>query len=251
MTKENPEGFSWLEAKIKENYFNCNFGTLSKSDFELFIFKTFIDIKSKELAAGETLDYFELSKELGITEARFNNLVQKLSLRKLYSEAENEKDWKSKFINLLENIKFDSKNCRFKLLITDPVIKAEFKHHIESKNWFDDGSFNSKVIIMQPECLLAVLVDFMDKEKDEEKRLNLDSICDEKTRTAIKDCLSANASNTDLIDSIQTCTVNFICNKLGLTDFSAVFNILLDSIKRKFPNSSEVISKIKESTVGK
>ncbi len=166
---------NWLLHVINENYLKCNFGTLSKSDLELLVFKYFIE---KENARNNNkLDFYELSKKLGITEVRFNNLYQRLTLRNLdgplpevdpdkiyienYKKLEDVQDarWKNEFISLLSNLKFDKQNSRFKLLILDPVLKTEFRHYIETKNWFDDGSFNSKVIVMQPECFLEVLAD--------------------------------------------------------------------------------------------
>jgi len=249
MSEHSQDDFKWLIEKIKEHYFNCNFGTLSKSDFELLIFKTFIDIKSHN-SKEDSLDYYELSKELGITETRFNNLIHKLSLRHLSSDNE-DKDWKRTFTNLLGNLKFDHENIRFKLLLTDPVVKAEFRHYIERKNWFDDGSFNNKIIVMQPECLLAVLSDLND--------LSIDNILDEPARDAIRDKLSKKDNNGKLINdefinSLRNCTVSFLLNKIGLSDFSPVFNILLDNLEKKLQlhekNTAVGVVKIIKSRIG-
>ena len=102
--KEKVEMFD----EIAKKFYNHNFGTFSKSEMELMMFNFYIKkIVSTNVESDNTLNYnyssdYYISKDLGITQQKVNNLKIKNQLVNPI-----EFDWKKSFLKLVGNARFD------------------------------------------------------------------------------------------------------------------------------------------------
>ncbi len=145
------------EAKIEladliiNNYYNHNFGHLSKSDLELLLFDQYYNV------AKEKTDY-ELSKSLGITQTR----VRTLKERRILQLHNGECNWKEEFIKAIENAKYDDTCKKIKIIIQDINVQNEIRNLIEEKGWYDDYSLNRKMIQIPLACFIDICDDLDD-----------------------------------------------------------------------------------------
>lgn len=72
-----------LLEDIDRLYFNQNFGTLSKSDFELLLFHHYMEELSNK---GENRTNYDIAKQLGITVQRVTGLKEKEDCQYPYGE---------------------------------------------------------------------------------------------------------------------------------------------------------------------
>ena len=141
--------------KIADEYYEGNFGTMGKSDFETLLFSIYID---RVIDANETEDdnysNYELSKQLGVPESKINNLKIRKQLK--YPRKYN---WQEAFCRHLKNAVFEK--GKIKIQIQDPNLYIEVKHAVDLLGGFVDSSFNSKIMIISPSefldliCLIA------------------------------------------------------------------------------------------------
>lgn len=158
--------------EICEQYFNKNFGKLSKADFELILFKHYIEFCYKNKIST---DDYEISKRLGILQSRVRSLKQQ-KYKKYDSLDENW--WKDELNNSMGNVFYVKETNSIKFLVKDVNVKEEVIHYIEQKGWFDDTSFNKKLITIPLKCYWEIfstddcLKDtFTDKEKAKIERM--------------------------------------------------------------------------------
>lgn len=137
---------------IAENYFNRNFGSMSKADFELLIFSEFIEIC---LNNDLVLDDYTLSKILGITQSRVRNLKEKKELKYPRKEF----DWKVVFGNTIKNAKYNDEKKIVKVIIQDINVMNEVRHYIEEKGWYDEISLNKRLLQVPIDCFLDICMD--------------------------------------------------------------------------------------------
>ena len=145
---------SKIEAfdKIARNYYFCNFGSMQKSDFDTLMFSVFIErILDKQEENPNAYSDYTLSKILGITQQRINNLKIKKELKYPY----NKFDWKKSFARLVKNARFE--NGKIKIYIPDPNLFLEIRNAIESEGGYIDVSLNSKLLQLEPEYYLWIL----------------------------------------------------------------------------------------------
>ena len=70
--------------KIAEVYYNRNFGSISKSDFDVLMFSIYIErLLEKDESDMDSYSDYELSKQLGITQSKIKNLNICTNSRKL------------------------------------------------------------------------------------------------------------------------------------------------------------------------
>lgn len=131
--------------KIAENFYFANFGSMSKTDFETLMFSIYIEkILEKSVNEPDTFSDYTLSKYLGITQQKINNL----KIRKELKYPRKEFNWKKAFLASLSNAVLE-KN-KIKVFIDDPNIAIEVKHAIEINGGFTDSSFNPKICVISP-----------------------------------------------------------------------------------------------------
>lgn len=212
---------------IKENYFNKNFGSLSKTDFELIIFKNYI-LACKE-SKLPTSDY-ELSKKLGIKQSKVRSLKQ-LKYKKFDSSDENW--WINELNDNLNNAHFDSLNRTIKFIVEDINVKEELIHYIEINGWYDDTSLNKKLITLPLECYVNLLIndDFKSKflEKDIKKFTKIcnDSNLEESDKNKLIE-FSKNFTKDAMSDILKTGSKEVIKMLLQMLPFGGVASQIVD-----------------------
>ena len=144
--------------KLSDLYFERNFGTMSKSDFETFLFSEFIDnvgyVDGSCRKGFSNADDYTISKQLGITQSR----VRALRERKDLKYPKKDPDWwKKEFKNISKNIKIEEGYV--KLLIDDVNVLNEARHYIEVRGWFDECSLNKKLFKIPLGCYIELLSD--------------------------------------------------------------------------------------------
>ncbi len=138
--------------KIAAEYFNKNFGSMSKTDYETLLFSEYIEHRIK---AGLPFDDYTVSKELGITQSRVRSLKERKELKYPYSDF----DWKESFAREVKNAKYDENDHYVKIIIQDINVMNEIRHFIEDHGWYDECSLNRKLLRIPLECFVDICVE--------------------------------------------------------------------------------------------
>lgn len=144
------KAFEELESK----YYNKNFGTLSKSDFEILMFKIYYE-RSRE-KSNNILDYdnYSISKDLGITESKVKLLKEKMGLK-----YPNTIQWKEEIGNHIKAFEYFEDKQEIKFIIDDDYCLKEFQRLVLNSGCFYDGSFNSRIITFKIESFFKLFKD--------------------------------------------------------------------------------------------
>ena len=138
--------------KIERNYFNQNFGSMSKTDLETLLFSEYIEHCIRN---NFPFDDYSLSKQLGITQSRIRTLKERKELKYPYEGF----DWKISFAESVKNAKYDESDHYVKILIQDVNVLNEARHFIEEKGWYDECSLNKKLLRLPLDCFTEICVD--------------------------------------------------------------------------------------------
>lgn len=118
--REKAEFFDELASRFYER----NFGTLSKSEFDLLMFHFYCRLHCNQ--SGE-FDSYTVSKTLGITQERVRNLTVKE-----YLAFSREIDWKELFTKKLKKrIQYNELEMTVEIPVLDPTVFMEIEHQIE------------------------------------------------------------------------------------------------------------------------
>lgn len=154
--KEKVEMFD----EIAKKFYNHNFGTFSKSEMELMMFNFYIKkIVSTNVGSDNTLNYnhssdYYISKDLGITQQKVNNLKIKNQLVNPI-----EFDWKKSFLKLVGNARFDNKSGKVLINIPDPNLYIEIKHYLENHGGYIETQLNRNLLKIRVEYFIQLLVE--------------------------------------------------------------------------------------------
>lgn len=154
--KEKVEMFD----EIAKKFYNHNFGTFSKSEMELMMFNFYIKkIVSTNVESDNTLNYnyssdYYISKDLGITQQKVNNLKIKNQLVNPI-----EFDWKKSFLKLVGNARFDNKSGKVLINIPDPNLYIEIKHYLENYGGYIETQLNRNLLKIRVEYFIQLLVE--------------------------------------------------------------------------------------------
>lgn len=135
---------------IAENYFDRNFGRMSKADFETLLFSAYIDHLISE---NKPTDDYVISKQLGLKQARVRSLKENKELK-----YPTEYDWREAFANCVGNAKYDEKSGNVKVIVQDVNVLNDVRYFIEKNGWYDDYSLNRKLLSIPKECFLSIFV---------------------------------------------------------------------------------------------
>lgn len=171
MSFSNEEKISFFD-KIEALYFNKNFGSTSKIDFETLLFSEYIEHCIKN---GEKFDDYTLSKKLGITQSRVRSLKERKELKYPFEDFV----WKTAFANSVKNAKYDENDHYIKFIIEDINVMTEVRHYIEERGWYDECSLNRKLLRIPLDCFTEICLDdesiselFSDKAKNSIKKIS-------------------------------------------------------------------------------
>ncbi len=148
--------------KINELYFQKNFGTMSKADFELLLFSEYIEHYLKN---DVDISDYRISKELGITQSRVRSLKEKKELKYPYKNFK----WEEVIISSLRNAKYDEDSRKIKLIIQDINVQNELRHFLEENGWYDEYSLNRKMSVIPLPAFVEIFGNYEDFLNDETK----------------------------------------------------------------------------------
>lgn len=200
--------------EITAHYYNHNFGSFSKSDIDLLMFKFFLEKEIENNVNGDNLlDYnsvsdYEISKKLGITQQRVRTLKIKKQL--IYPT---EYNWQKSLSALLKNARFDKESQKVVISTPDPNLLIEIQNYVEKHGGYIATQFNRKLLQIRIEYFieLAVLVNENEYTTKETIKLLKKHIKDSNKNETIfdennigKSLLDAGVNITSIIANITT-----------------------------------------------
>ncbi len=136
--------------EIAKKFYEHNFGQTSKSDFEVLMFKIYLDNCNKQ--DGDTCD-FAVATALGISESRVRNL----KLKKELQYPDNGQVWKKEFIEAIKYAVYDDKTGLVKMSIVEPNVKRNIEHRIDELHIFSEAQLNGKLLQMRPDHFVRLV----------------------------------------------------------------------------------------------
>ena len=207
---------------IANEYFNKNFGSMSKSDYETLLFSEYVN---HCIDSNEKYDDYTLSKALGITQTRIRALKERKELKYPYIENQ----WKLKFIEALKYLKYDKQSHQVKVYIEDVNLLNEVRHHINSKGWYDEYSLNRNLLVMSVDGFIEVFTDESDlslvldgEVKKKVKGLN------NKESSLIE--FANNFTKEGLKDFAKSASIEAIKNLVGIIPGGNIVAVLLNGL---------------------
>jgi len=148
----SPESKAVAFDKIAEQYYDGNFGKMSKADFETLLFSIYIE-KILDVSEDQPNTYsdFRLSKELGITQSKVSNLKIKKQLQ--YPRAYN---WRQAFARVSDNVHYE--NGKIRIQIHDINLYYEIKNAVEENGGYIDMTLTPRLLQISPNYFLDLLV---------------------------------------------------------------------------------------------
>lgn len=119
-------------------YLNKGFGSMNKSDFELWIFNEWI---SDHLHC--TMSNYEISRELRLPESKVKKLRYEADLK--YGNGTPEKR-NEQIIALLEGAHLKRNGTQIQFVVEDVSLRKYIDHLLKQNGYFADSSFNSEVV---------------------------------------------------------------------------------------------------------
>ena len=145
--------------KIAEKYYFSNFGSTTKSDFDVLMFSIYIEqILDKEQSNMQAYSDYTLSKQLGITQSKISNLKVKKELAYPYNGFK----WQDSFIEISKNAVFEDN--KIKIFIPDRNLYLEIKNAIECAGGFIEVQLTANLLQVRLEYFLD-LITAIDDEK--------------------------------------------------------------------------------------
>lgn len=152
----NEHGNVWSAflEDIQVQCLNRNFGTLSKSEFDLLVFHYYLREKQAN-SPGKYVSDYDIGRDLGLTIQRVRSLREREALKWRSQEV-----WKEKFLKCLKYARYDEKSDAVKILVPDVNVIKEVRNFIEMAGLIDDYQLNPKVFQCNLDALIAICLDF-------------------------------------------------------------------------------------------
>ena len=210
-----------LTEWINQNYFdNQNFGSVSKADFELFLFSLYIDhlIDSKE-----TSDDYTVGKQLGMTISRVRSLKEKKEL-KYHRE---DYCWVAYFITCIENARYDETTHFVKVNIPDVNVIKDVRYFLEQNGWYDEYQLNPKLF----QCRVDIFIEICNRLPDKDGNVEGYIITDE-AKEKLKELAENTTDNKEksAISKILCGAAKKGVKDLALTASKEVLSVALSAI---------------------
>ncbi len=125
--------------RIAERYFHHNFGSLPKANLDVLLFSIYYD--HCQAAHLSTRDY-DLSKQLGISQARIRTLKMN---RMLQDTTERKENWKREFFACIASARYDKHTGMVKMLVPEVTVLSELRHFIELNHMYDEYQLNPRL----------------------------------------------------------------------------------------------------------
>lgn len=121
-----------------ERYYNRNFGTMSKTDFETLLFHIYLE---HLINTSAPFDDYTLSKALGISQSKIRNL----KVREELQYPRQSEHWKENFAALVSKAVYDEQSKTVKMQIPEVTDMTELRYYLECNGWFDEYQLNPKL----------------------------------------------------------------------------------------------------------
>ena len=144
---------------IAQNFYNRNFGRMSKADMELMMFNIYIrKLIDENKSSDGTIDYskcsdYKIAKELGITPQRVKNLKIKNQLANPI-----EYDWEKAFATLTKYARYDQFTQKVVVNIPDPNLYLEIQNFLEDKGAYIEKQLNGSILQIRAEYYIELIV---------------------------------------------------------------------------------------------
>lgn len=135
---------------ISARYFERNFGTMAKTDFETLLFSIYIE---HLLDNNQPFDDYAMSKALGITQSK----VRTLKLRKELQYPRAKFDWIKAFADDLKRASFDAESKKVRVLISDVNVLTELRYFMEKNGWYDEYQLNPRLFQCRVDFFLNII----------------------------------------------------------------------------------------------
>lgn len=200
--------------EIASHYYNKNFGTMSKSELDLLMFKIFYDgLKNKN--DDSSLTDVALAIELGITKQKVKSLKERMFLK--YS-SDSDFDWKREMRDCISkpSVEYDDTTGKFTILVSDSRFGYAVEDFLETNRLISDYSHNSKLLVLSRRAFVFLAYESCD---DAEKRRRLED-CFTKTlneeRKQIEGQLKAKTFWTRCSNALTSNVMNTVLDIIGL-----------------------------------
>ena len=141
--------------ELASKYYRDNFGTLPKSEIDLFMFQVFFErFKQQKIKEGkEYISDLEIAMQLGITPTKVSNYREKLEIRKQKYTASG---WINIFMKTVGGLRGEVDGAYVKFALPDKFTKRLLEDALLAGGYYFDSSFNSKALILSERSLFAL-----------------------------------------------------------------------------------------------
>lgn len=199
--------------EIASHYYNKNFGTMSKSELDLLMFKIFYDgLKNKN--DDSSLTDVALAIELGITKQKVKSLKERMFLK--YSN-DSDFDWRGEMRDCISNssVEYDERTGKFTILVSNPRFGYAVEDFLESNRLISDYAHNSKLLILSRRAFVFLAYESSDDcEKQKLKKCFFDASNEEQSQ--IERQLNAKTFWTRCSNILTNGVVNTVLGVIGL-----------------------------------
>ena len=193
---------------IANRFYNRNFGTCTKSEFDLLMFHFYLKkLETEKKPIINKCSDYSISKELGITQQRVRSYKIKENL--IYPRSDY--NWIDEFAVLVKNARID--NNKIVINIMNPNLYIEIENYLEESGSYIEKQLNSKLMIIRIEYFIDLCLLFEDEKnrkqviKDIKKQcknadIDIKKFDDDKIG---KSLIETTANVTSIFANISTC----------------------------------------------
>lgn len=138
-------------SEVKKRCLDRNFGTLSKSEFDLMLFHYYLQNKQEEVGSRYVSDY-DIGRDLGLTIQRVRSLREREALKQKPND-----NWKDDFLKGLPNARCEA-NGDVKIPVPDVNVMKEVRNYFEAQGLYDEYHQNPKLFMCKLDALIAVCI---------------------------------------------------------------------------------------------
>ena len=213
--------------QMAEHFYNRNFGTFSKSDFDLLMFHFYLVNISRNCSRNNgssrniTSDY-SISKELGITQQR----VRSLKVRDNLIYPRSDYDWVEEFSKLVENARKD--NNKIMISIPDPNLYIEIENYLEENGSYIEKQLNGKLMTIRVEYFIDLCLLF----EDEKSRKQIVKEIKKQCKNSDTDMKTFDDNNIG--KSLIETTANVTSIVANVSSFFSPGNVIANALKSLF-----------------
>lgn len=206
-------------------YFNRNFGSVSKADFETLLFSIYI-----EHLIDNNLPYddYSMSNSLGISESRIRTLKERKQLK--YPR---EYIWQEAFAAIVKNARYDKTSKTVKLSIEDVNLLKEVRHFVRVNGWYDEFQLNPRLFQCKLDCFLMLCAaldgEMLLSDADKKKLSGLKMSDDD--RNAVEKLLNGDLKN-GFKELVFDCAEDILCDVLESLPFGKIGSSALKNIMK-------------------